>query len=56
MAVRKSSDSTTHRYLIGRSISAYGLSAPIATSLIGGGPATIIWGYDQYLPADAASP
>lgn len=24
---------------------AYGLGAPIATSLIGGGPATMIWGY-----------
>lgn len=31
-----------------KSLPAFGLAAPIATSLIGGGPATIIWGLDWF--------
>jgi hypothetical protein len=32
-----------------KSLPAFGLAAPIATSLIGGGPATIIWGWMEFL-------
>jgi hypothetical protein len=45
MAIREFSSPHSHRQLYCTMPEAYGLAAPIATSLVGGGPATMVWGY-----------